>query len=313
MIPESQVAAQNLSSQLSLPESELVARVHAGETDRFLDLIRPYERSLKLICRSFLHNQTDAEDAMQEALVKAFSHLHQLRNGESFKSWLLQIAVNEARMIRRKRETDGSATEDGEEDQMAFKPRDFNPWSELPSAALERKETGKEIERALASLSPMYREVFVLRDVQSFSTEQASRMLGISESTVMMRLHRARLQMRDLLAPLFRKQPVRWKPLSMLADMGMQMLHRSFICKELVCNLSSYVDGQLQIQMRREIEKHLRYCTRCRVLVDSTRKLLYIVANEKYVEVPVNSEQFRGLCDLLRKNSITPPLKGTAP
>ncbi len=91
-------------------------------------------------------------------------------------------------------------TENGEGE---FVPRDFADWREIPSTELERKELRQVLSAALESLAPLYREVFTLRDVEQLSVSEAAAALGISQAAVKTRLHRARLQLREMLAPVF--------------------------------------------------------------------------------------------------------------
>ncbi|MGA7629186.1 MAG: sigma-70 family RNA polymerase sigma factor, partial [Terriglobales bacterium] len=82
-----------------------------------------------------------------------------------------------------------------------YVPRDFADWREIPSEALQTKELRQALSRALASLTTKHREVFVMRDVQHFTIEETAKLLGIRNNAVKTRLLRARLQMRDALAP----------------------------------------------------------------------------------------------------------------
>jgi RNA polymerase sigma-70 factor (ECF subfamily) len=87
------------------------------------------------------------------------------------------------------------------EDEGTYTPRDFADWREIPSESLERTEVRELLLEALASLGAKYREIFILRDVNHLSIEEVSGMLGISRASVKTRLLRARLMLRDLLAP----------------------------------------------------------------------------------------------------------------
>jgi RNA polymerase sigma-70 factor (ECF subfamily) len=145
----------------------------------------------------------DAEDVAQEAFLKALSRIDQFRGEAKFSTWLVQITLNEARMRLRKERRNlyesidaGMEQEDGD-----YVPRDFADWRDIPNEALQQKELKEALARALASLAPLYREVFVMRDIQRFSIADTARMLGISEGAVKTRLLRARFQMRDALAP----------------------------------------------------------------------------------------------------------------
>jgi len=194
-----------------MDEPTLIECIRAGDTSLFLDLIRPYERSIYLIAYSVLKNEADAEDTAQETVLKAFQHLDQLRSNTSFKSWLLHIAMNEARMRRRKGrahlyESLDEGIQQSEEGEIM--PRQLADWREIPSEALERKELRQQLSAALYSLPENYREIFLLRDEQHLSEKEAAEVLGISVSAAKIRLHRARLQLREKLTPIFKK---RWR------------------------------------------------------------------------------------------------------
>jgi RNA polymerase sigma-70 factor, ECF subfamily len=185
-----------------LHEQQLIQRIRDGEHELFYELIRPYERRVYAAAFAILRNEADAEDAAQEAVLKAFEHIQQFRAEARFSTWLIQITVNEARMRRRKEHADlmePIVSVKGEEGD--YTPRDFADWREIPSEALERKEIREKLAEALGSLGQIYREVFVLRDINQLSIEETAEALGISTALVKTRLLRARLMLRDLLAP----------------------------------------------------------------------------------------------------------------
>ena len=184
-----------------MEEAALIQRVRDGENDLFYELIRPYERRVYSAAMAILRNPADAEDVAQEAMLKAFRHIRQFRREARFSTWLIQIAVNEARMRRRKERPDlMEPIADKRDDEGNYTPRDFADWREIPSESLERKEIREKLAEALASLGEIYREVFVLPDMQHLSIEETARALGISMASVKTRLRRARLMLRDLLA-----------------------------------------------------------------------------------------------------------------
>jgi RNA polymerase sigma-70 factor (ECF subfamily) len=183
-------------------EAQLIERVRSGQHEFFYELIRPYERRVYAATFSILRNPANAEDAAQEAFLKALKHIRQFRSEAKFSTWLIQIAVNEARMRRRKENADRTEPIENEApEEENYKPRDFADWREIPSEVLERKEVREKLTGALASLGQIYREVFVLRDIDQLSIEETSKALGISPASVKTRLLRARLMLRDLLAP----------------------------------------------------------------------------------------------------------------
>jgi len=199
---------QKLNIQVKTPdaseirERDLLRRVQGGETQLFYELIKPYERRIYTTAFAILRNEAEAEDAAQEAVLKAFTHIGQFRAEARFSTWLTQIAVNEALMRRRKAHTEiMEPIGEREEEDGTYTPRDFADWREIPSEVLEKKEIRQKLASALATLAEKYRQVFVLRDIQHLSIEETAEALGISRASVKTRLLRARLMLRDLLAP----------------------------------------------------------------------------------------------------------------
>jgi len=188
-------------------EISLIERIRAGETELFAELVEPYRRSIRLTCASILDNKADAEEAFQETMLKAIAYLHQLRLGQCLRGWLLQIAINEARLQCRKGKKHRSEPIDAETEEAEDSPvfwAALTDCHDTPSQAYERRELRAAMARALRELQPIYREVFVLRELQNISISHAAMILGISETAVNSRLHRARIQMRQQLAPFTR-------------------------------------------------------------------------------------------------------------
>jgi len=183
-------------------EEMLIRRIREGEHELFYKLVRPYERRVYTAAFAILRNQADAEDAAQEAMLKALKHIGQFRAEARFSTWLIQITVNEARMWKRKEHAHlVEPIGEREDAEGNYIPRDFADWREIPSETLERKEIREKLAKALASLGHIYREVFVLRDMQHLSIDETAKILRISTASVKTRLLRARLMLRDLLAP----------------------------------------------------------------------------------------------------------------
>jgi RNA polymerase sigma-70 factor (ECF subfamily) len=191
--------------QVDVTERELIRRVREGDKEAFYGLVRPYERAVFFAARSVLNNDADAEEAAQEAVLKAFMHIEKFRGESKFSTWLVQIAINEARMKLRKehRALYESLDESTGDEKGDYWPKDFADWREIPLETLQRKELREALSKALASLEPKYRQVLVLRDIQHFSVAETAEALGLSGEAVRTRLHRARLRMRDALAPGF--------------------------------------------------------------------------------------------------------------
>jgi len=194
-------SAPNLQSGKS--EAELIAMSCAGDRDAFYCLVQPCERGVFVAAMSILNNAADAEEVVQEAVLKALAALPRFRAESKFSTWLIQITINEARLRRRKdrRHLYESIDEDQTDEQGDCFPKDFADWRDIPSEELQKKELQVALKRALDALPQKYREVLILRDIQHLSIQETAQALNISEGNVKTRLLRARFQMRDALAP----------------------------------------------------------------------------------------------------------------
>lgn len=184
-------------------EDELIRAICAGDREQFHVLIKPYERAVYSTALGVLGNPADAEDVAQEVFLKVLKHLASFRGEAKFSTWLIQIALNESRMtLRRGRKKQYESLDTSEEFEHGdFRPRDFADWREIPSEALARKELRQAILRAVTALKQIYREVLILRDMRHLSVRETAELLGVSQDVVKTRLLRARLQVREALAP----------------------------------------------------------------------------------------------------------------
>lgn len=179
-------------------ELELIQLILHGERERYHELIRPYERLVYMTAYSLLKNEAEAEDAAQEAMLKAFRALAGFRGSSKFSTWLVSIVFNEARARLRKKER---ALTESYDDQGDISPALLTDWREIPLEALERKELTQHIEQAIDDLPVMYREVFVLRDRDDLTIEEIAKLLSITKNLTKVRLHRARMMLQKVLAP----------------------------------------------------------------------------------------------------------------
>lgn len=184
-------------------ESELIARILAGEKDLFHDLIRPYERMLYLTAFSIVKNETDAEECAQDAVVNAYRNLARFRGDSKFSTWLVTIVVNEARQKLRKakRAKEESLDQPVEGEEKEYTPVPLTDWREIPIEALERKELRATLRKAVSDLPDIYRQVFTLRDLEEMNIAETAAALGVNENIVKVRLHRARMMLQKVLAP----------------------------------------------------------------------------------------------------------------
>jgi RNA polymerase sigma-70 factor (ECF subfamily) len=200
-------------------ESEMIAAVRAGEIQRYHELIRPCERSVYLMALSYMKNETDAEDVAQEAFIRAFRKLSSFREESKFSTWLMSITINEARTrLRRQALVRMEPLDQPPDEDRGVSPALLRDWREIPSEAVEREEVRNLIQCAVEQLPDIYRQVFVLRDVEELTTNETAEALNISIPSVKVRLHRARIMLQKQLAPQLKSMnhtsKKRWLPWS---------------------------------------------------------------------------------------------------
>jgi RNA polymerase sigma-70 factor (ECF subfamily) len=175
-------------------DEEVVERVLEGETAMFEILMRRHNQRLYRVARSILRNDSEAEDVMQDAYVRAYEHLAQFAGRAKFSTWLTRIAVHEAlaRQRRGKRYQDTEPMSELEGDPMdRFSSLTLNPEQQASNSEVRRL-----LEEAVERLPDAYRTIFVLRDVEEMSTADAAEALEITEENAKVRLHRARALLR---------------------------------------------------------------------------------------------------------------------
>ncbi|HKS06307.1 MAG TPA: sigma-70 family RNA polymerase sigma factor [Gemmatimonadaceae bacterium] len=188
----------------NLPDADVVALAQQGRDAAYRELLRRYERPVFSLVFRMVRDRAIAEDLAQDTFVKVLNHIDRYRPEFKFSSWLFKIANNVAIDHLRKRQLDtismdGSphASSAAEIEATSF---DLADKSESALQELEAKELGSAIERAIATLRPEYRSCILLRHVEGRSYEEISAMLDLPLGTVKTFIHRARHQLRELLA-----------------------------------------------------------------------------------------------------------------
>ena len=177
-------------------EHLLVSAAKQGENGAFEELVNRYERRILRLTWNITGNHEDAEDALQEAFIKAYSHLSEFRGESRFYTWLVRIAANEALMKLRKRRPEESSIDEPVPDEDDLMPRELDDWSPSPEQKCAQNELREILHQAVEKLEPDFRMVFVLRDMEELSTEETALLLGLSVPAVKSRLLRARLKLR---------------------------------------------------------------------------------------------------------------------
>jgi RNA polymerase sigma-70 factor (ECF subfamily) len=183
-----------------LDDAELVRRVLARDADAFRTIMQRHNRRLYRIARSVLRNGAEAEDAVQEAYVSAFTHLASYRGESSLAAWLSRIAMNEALgRLRRRRSTAEVATLDETRSEAEIIQFPRAAQNDDPERTMAQRQILQLVEQATDDLAEPYRLVFVTRIIEGMSVEETAELLGIKPQTVKTRLHRARQLVRDQL------------------------------------------------------------------------------------------------------------------
>lgn len=178
----------------SASDQELVERVRAGDSGSFELLMRRYNQRLYRIVRSVVRDDSEAEDILQDAWVRAYGHLEQFEGRASFPTWVSRIAFNEA-LARARKSRRWAPLEDSGGNIMPEANRRRSS-AETPETQVIRDQLGAILQSAVDSLPETYRVVFVLREIEQLNTNETAESLGISEEAVKTRLHRSRALLR---------------------------------------------------------------------------------------------------------------------
>jgi len=184
----------------------LLARLLAGEEAAFEQMVRAHAGRLLGVARRYLSSEDDARDAVQEAFLAAFRGLDGFQEGARLSTWLHRITVNAALMkLRSRRRRPEEPIEDllPQFDDRGVSTRFPRQWIGHAHELLERREIREAVRASIDRLPPSYRVVLLLRDIEGWDTHETAGLLDLTPGTVKVRLHRARLALRTLLAARF--------------------------------------------------------------------------------------------------------------
>jgi RNA polymerase sigma-70 factor (ECF subfamily) len=183
-------------------DTQLIQAINAGRQDLFYQLVERYENSLYNFGLRMCGNPSDAEDMVQDTFLNVFKYLKGFRYETKFKNWLYRVATSVC--LKKKRRS--KFAPDRELSIDAFLPSDESAiatelprWASQPLDRLLNEELGGVIQQALLDLPEKYRLVVVLRDVEGFNTQETAEILGLTPANIKVRLHRARLFLREAL------------------------------------------------------------------------------------------------------------------
>jgi RNA polymerase sigma-70 factor, ECF subfamily len=183
-------------------DAVLVSTAKSGDANAFVELSKRHSNRLLETTYRITRNRQDAEDALQDSLLKAFSHLKDFQERSSFSTWLTRIAINSALMILRKKRVCVEISIDGTDDPDGKYERwEARSLTEDPESRLAREEREELLRDAILRLPPVVREVVELRQARDYSAREIAQALGISIPAVKSRLSRAKLTLRAALLP----------------------------------------------------------------------------------------------------------------
>jgi len=180
-------------------DSELVERLRKGDPDAFETLVRTHSGRLLAVARRFLPNEQDAQDAVQDAFIRAFRAIGGFQERAQLGTWLHRIVVNSALMKLRERRRKHEEPIDDLLPTFVPDGHQATAPGEWSDALLERKEMAAIVRDAIARLPEHYRTVLLLRDIEERNTAETAELLETTPNAVKVRLHRARQALRTLL------------------------------------------------------------------------------------------------------------------
>jgi RNA polymerase sigma-70 factor, ECF subfamily len=182
-------------------DSELIAAINQGEEKRFTELVSRYQGKLYNFGLRLCRDAQDAEDLVQDTFINVFKYLKNFRYESQFKNWLYKVAAGVCYKKRRKSKfaPERELSLDDFIPPEAEAPEEMPAWAALPIDKVLNDELAEHLNEAIAELPTKYQLVLVLRDIEGFSTSEAAQILSVSESNVKVRLHRARLFLRETL------------------------------------------------------------------------------------------------------------------
>jgi RNA polymerase sigma-70 factor, ECF subfamily len=213
----------------------------------------------------------DAKDVLQDTLLAMARGVRDFRGASSISTWLYTIARSFC-IKKRRRSKFAPETERSLDTDVAGEAKRLAAPGENPDDAMAGKQVERALEQAILGLDPMYREVLLLRDVEGLTAPEVAEVVGASVQAVKSRLHRARLSVREHVAPLLGVEPAAPGPGT---------------CPDVLTMFSQHLEDEISAELCAEMERHLEACGRCRGACDSLKRTLALCRTSgPAVEVP---------------------------
>ena len=267
-------------------DEDVLSKAREGDRDALARLLGQHQQRLLRFGMKMCGREEDAQDVLQETFIAAARTIRDFRGASSVSTWLYTIARSFClKRHRGERSTAGRA----EPLDAGSGAHDVVDSRDGPEEAAASKQLRAALQRAISALDPMYREVLVLRDVEGLSAAEVAEIVNVSVDAVKSRLHRARIAVRQQLAPLLGiPEPAAAAPASATEK----------ACPDVVELFSRHLEGEISDGVCSALEEHLRQCDRCRARCDSLRATLNL-CSQSGQELPVRVE--RSVRDALRR------------
>lgn len=268
-------------------DSELLEAARGGDHAALEALLARYQAQVYRFGMKMCRDPESAQDVLQETLLAMARGVRDFRGASSISTWLYTVARSFC--IKTRRRSKFALEETSLSDEGAAEAEGLADPSRSPDEALAGKQVERALEAAIRALEPMYREVLVLRDIEGLTAPEVAEVLGISVQAVKSRLHRARVAVRDRVAPAL------GVPSDVAAPAGS--------CPDVLTMFSQHLEDEISADVCKAMERHLAGCPRCRTACDSLKQTLALCrTSSPSTEVPqdVQREVRRAIKDFLR-------------
>jgi RNA polymerase sigma-70 factor (ECF subfamily) len=262
---------ESQTSQTS--DDELISAARGGDREALGRLLERHQARVYRFGMRMCRGEEDAKDVLQETLLAAARTLPDFRGASSLSTWLYTIARSFCIKQRRHSKFAPEVLESLDVGEPAKSALQLPDPSRGPDEALDGRRIETALESAIAALDPKYREVLVLRDVEGLSAAEVGVVLGLSVEAVKSRLHRARIAVRERVAPALASEPT-----------------ASSSCRDVVEVFSRHLEGEIDSSVCAELESHLEGCAACRSKCDTLRSTLTLCRKAGAATVPPDVE-----------------------
>ncbi|MFZ0545073.1 MAG: sigma-70 family RNA polymerase sigma factor [Candidatus Promineifilaceae bacterium] len=185
-------------------EQRLLTALRQGEAAAFEQLFDTYSDKIYRLAAGLLEDDVEAEGVVQDSFLRLFEYLDRFEGRSKIGTWLYRVAYNASMDRLRKRRPSLSLTDERDHDDTSLPPPVIlTDWRNLPERLLTEAEINSELDRAITALPERLRAAFILYEIEGLSVDESAEVLGISVSAAKVRLHRARLALRERLAESF--------------------------------------------------------------------------------------------------------------